>query len=301
MLDYAAVAALAAVVREGSFDAAARTLHVTPSAVSQRIRSLEERMGCTLVQRGQPCRATAVGQRLCQHLDRVHLLEQELAQALPLPGLDAGARVTLRVAVNADSLATWFAPVASGYAAQAPVLMDLSIDDEGHTVEWLRSGAVLAAVSAQARAPGGCNSEALGSMRYVAAAGPGFVAAHFPDGVHAASLARAPCLVFNAQDELQARWVRRRCRRDVDLPRHVLPSPQGFVAAALAGMGWGMHPLALVASHLRDGTLVELVEHTPLDIALHWHYARAASRLLDDLTREVRRAARGALLPARSP
>ena len=55
MLDYAALAALAAVIREGSFERAASALHVTPSAVSQRIRSLEERVGCALVVREQPC------------------------------------------------------------------------------------------------------------------------------------------------------------------------------------------------------------------------------------------------------
>ena len=61
MLDYAALSALVSVVREGSFERAARALHVTPSAISQRIRLLEERVGCTLVVRGQPCRAIDVG------------------------------------------------------------------------------------------------------------------------------------------------------------------------------------------------------------------------------------------------
>ncbi len=295
MLDYAALAALAAVVREGSFDGAARTLHVTPSAVSQRIRALEERVGCALVVRDQPCRATAVGQRLCQHVEQVRLLEHELRDALPLPGAQAGTRVTLSVAVNADSLATWFAPAVAAYAARAPVLLDIAVDDESHTAQWLHSGAVLAAVSAQPRPPSGCNTVPLGSMRYVAAASPAFIARHFSAGVGAASLAQAPSLMFSTKDELQARWVRRRCRRDVELPRHLLPSPQAFVSAALAGMGWGMHPQALVAGHLRSGALAELVPGTTLDVALHWHHARAASTLLETLTAAVRAAARAAL------
>ena len=49
MLDYAALSALAAVIEEGSFERAALALHVTPSAVSQRIRLLEERSGSPLV------------------------------------------------------------------------------------------------------------------------------------------------------------------------------------------------------------------------------------------------------------
>jgi LysR family transcriptional regulator (chromosome initiation inhibitor) len=298
MLDYAALAALAAVIREGSFERAALALHVTPSAVSQRIRLLEERVGCALVVRDQPCRATATGRRLCQHVDRVRLLEQELQGTLPALATKGITRVALPVAVNADSLATWFAPAMAAFAAQAPVLMEVAVDDQDHTTEWLRSGAVLAAVSSSARPAAGCNSRPLGAMRYRAAASPAFVTRHFPDGVGAGSLAKAPSLVFNTKDELQARWVRRLCHRHVDLPRHTLPSPQAFVTAAVAGMGWGLQPQALIASHLADGSLVELVRDTPLDVPLHWQHARAASALVEGLGREVLSAARAALLPS---
>jgi LysR family transcriptional regulator (chromosome initiation inhibitor) len=208
------------------------------------------------------------------------------------------ARVTLPVAVNADSLATWFAPAVAAFAAEAPVLMDVAVDDEDHTAQWLRSGAVLAAVTATARPAAGCDSRPLGAMRYVAAASPAFVRRHFAGGVGAGSLSRAPSLVFNAKDELQARWVRRLCHRHVELPRHTLPSPQAFVAATLAGMGWGMHPQALIAGPLKDGSLVELLPGSTLDVALHWQHARAASALLDGLGREVLRAARATLRPA---
>lgn len=297
MLDYAALAALAAVVREGSFERAARALHVTPSAVSQRIRLLEERIGCALVQRGQPCRATETGRRLCQHVDQVRLLEQDLHGTLPALAPDGPARVPLPVAVNADSLATWFAPALAAFAADAPVLVDLAVDDQDHTAEWLRSGAVLAAVTSSATPAAGCNSQPLGAMRYLAVASPAFMARHFAAGVGAGSLARAPSLMFNTKDELQARWVRRRCHRHVVLPRHRLPSPQAFVTAALAGMGWGLQPHALIEAHLAAGRLVELVPGTPLDVPLHWQTARAASTLLDGFSRAVTAAARAALQP----
>ncbi|MDP3611688.1 MAG: ArgP/LysG family DNA-binding transcriptional regulator, partial [Rubrivivax sp.] len=192
MLDYPALSALAAVAREGSFERAALALHVTPSAVSQRIRLLEERVGCALVVREQPCRATDTGRRLCQHLDRVRLLEQELQVALPALAPRGTARVTLPIAVNADSLATWFAPVLAAYAADAPVLVELAVDDQDHTAAWLRSGAVLAAVTGSARPATGCNSRPLGAMRYLAVASPGFVSSHFAGGVGAGSLAQAP-------------------------------------------------------------------------------------------------------------
>lgn len=296
MLDYSALAALAAVIREGSFERAARALHVTPSAVSQRIRLLEERIGCALVVRDQPCRPTETGRRLCQHVDRVRLLEQELQGALPALAPEGVARVALPIAVNADSLATWLAPAIAAFAADHPVLMEVAVDDQDHTGDWLRSGAVLAAVTSTTRPAAGCNSRPLGSMRYVAAASPAFMAQHFADGVGAGTLAQAPCLVFNTKDELQARWARRLCHRHVELPRHLLPSSQAFVTAAVAGMGWGLHPHALIAQHLEDGSLVELVPDTPLDVPLHWQHARAASALFDELSREVLAAARAALL-----
>ena len=302
MLDYAALAALAAVIREGSFERAALSLHVTPSAVSQRIRLLEERVGCALVVRAQPCRPTDTGRRLCQHLDRVRLLEQDLHGALPALAPEGITRVALPIAVNADSLATWFAPALAGHAADAPVLVEVVVDDQDHTAAWLASGAVLAAVTGTARAAAGCNSLALGAMRYRAVASPAFMARHFAGGVHggvgAGSLAQAPSLVFNSKDDLQARWVRRLCHRHVDLPRHTLPSPQAFVTAALAGMGWGLQPESLVADHLAAGRLVDLLPGTPLDVPLYWQHARAASALLDALGRVVLAAAGRALLPA---
>lgn len=297
MLDYAALSALAAVLREGSFERAARALHVTPSAVSQRVRALEERLGCALVLRGQPCTATEAGRRLSQHLDQVRLLEQELHTNLPGLAPEAGQRVSLPLAVNADSLATWAAPALSAFGAEAPVLLEIAVDDQDHIGEWLRSGAVLAAVTASAQPAAGCNSRPLGAMRYRATASPEFMRRHFPEGVNAQSLAQAPSLVFNSKDELQSRWVQRQCRRRVELPRHSLPSSHAFVAASLAGLGWGMNPEALVAPHLARGELVELVPDTPLDVALYWQHARAASGLLDRLTGAVLAAAREALLP----
>jgi LysR family transcriptional regulator, chromosome initiation inhibitor len=297
MFDYAALAALAAVVREGSFERAAQALFVTPSAVSQRIRFLEERVGCALVVRGQPCRPTDTGRHLCRRVDRVRLLEQELQGALPALAPEGVTRVALPIAVNADSLATWFAPAVAAFAADAPVLVELAVDDQDHTATWLRSGAVLAAVTGTARPPAGFNSRPLGAMRYLAAASPAYVARHFAAGVGAGSLTRAPSLVFDAKDDLQARWVRRLCHRHVELPRHAVPSAHAFVTASLAGMGWGLHPQALIAPHLATGALVELVPDTALDVPLYWQHARAASSLVDGLSREVVAAAARALRP----
>ncbi|SPZ33728.1 chromosome replication initiation inhibitor protein [Agrobacterium tumefaciens] len=61
MLDYPAMRAVALVAQTGSFEKAAQVLCVTPSAVSQRIKQLEERLGVVLIVRGNPCVATEKG------------------------------------------------------------------------------------------------------------------------------------------------------------------------------------------------------------------------------------------------
>ncbi|UEM24919.1 LysR family transcriptional regulator ArgP (plasmid) [Skermanella mucosa] len=291
MLDYALLSALAAVIRTGSFERAAQQLHVTPSAVSQRVKLLEERLGAILVVRGSPCVGTPAGQRLCQHVEQVALLESELRQELP--GFrHAGPPVTVRIAVNADSLATWFV---AAMAETRDCLFDLVIDDQEHSADWLRRGEVLAAVTSGAKPVQGCDSTALGALRYVATASPEFVGRHLPEGVHVDSLARAPCLTFNSKDRLQTLWTRQAFGTEIAPATHWLPSSQAFIDAALVGLGWGMNPEMLVADHLRHGRLVALVPDQPLDVPLFWQRSRIASSRLGDITRAVLRTA-GAML-----
>ncbi|MBD2750240.1 LysR family transcriptional regulator ArgP [Microvirga sp. BT688] len=293
MLDYALLSALAAVVRTGSFERAAEQLHVTPSAVSQRIKLLEERIGAVLVVRGQPCLATEAGQRLCQHVEQVALLESSLRQNLP--GLQPEARpVTLRIAVNADSLATWFIPA---MAETEGFLFDLVVDDQDHSAEWLQRGEVVAAVTSHRKPIQGCNCYPLGSLRYLATASPAFVERWLPDGLDEQSAAHAPCLVFNRKDQLQALWLRKALGTDVGPPVHWLPSSQAFVDAALAGLGWGMNLEMTVQEHIREGRLVALKPSEPLEVPLYWQQSRIVGPLLADVTRAVLSTARAMLSP----
>jgi len=299
MLDSSLIAAVAAVVREGSFERAARVLNVSPSAVSQRIKLIEERLGAVLIVRGQPCVATDIGARLCRHAELIGVLESDLRRELPALSQEALGlgRSTLRVAVNADTLGTWFIPAmaAFGEGEDADTLLDVAVDDQDHTAEWLRRGRVLAAVTALATPVQGCRSRRLGALRYVATASPAFVERWLASGVTAHSLERAPSLLFDRKDSLQARWVRRAVRRELRLGAHVVPSTHGFVDAALAGVGWGMNPLALVEAHLQAGRLVELVPGRPLDVPLYWQSARLPVPALDRLGRIVAEVAGRAL------
>jgi LysR family transcriptional regulator (chromosome initiation inhibitor) len=236
-----------------------------------------------------------MGHRLCQHANRVHLLEQDLHKDMPSSLQDGNQRATLPIAVNADSLATWFMAASAEFAADSPILLQVAVDDEGHTAQWLRSGQVLAAVTAMESPAVGCNCLPLGKLRYVAAAQPAFIQRHFHRGVDATSLSCAPSLVFNSKDELQQRWVQHEYGQNIQMPQHTLPSPEAFVAAAIAGLGWAMHPELLVREHLEKGVLVELKPGHTLDVALYWQHARISSSLLDGLTSSVLKAARAGL------
>jgi LysR family transcriptional regulator, chromosome initiation inhibitor len=289
MLDYASLAAVAAVVQQGSFERAAKALNVTASAVSQRVKLLEERLGTVLIKRGAPCTATEAGRLLCRHIERVGMLEHDLRITLPQIASEAAAdaRPTLRIAVNADSLATWFIEAIAQFTGQERALLDVALDDEQHTVERLRTGQVLAAVTSHSKPVQGCNSTPLGKMRYLAVASPQFVKRYFSAGVDATSLASAPSLLFSTKDRLEAIWMRRLCRREIQAPAHWLPSTQAFVDAAVAGIGWAMNPASLVREHLKSGALVELVADKPLLVPLYWQHTRLQVPMLDRLTKIV--------------
>lgn len=291
MLDYPNLAALAAVHRRGSFDLAAAELGLTPSAVSQRVKALEERSGALLIRRGQPCTATETGARLVRHFDEVMALEAMLPLPDPQPA-------TLRIAVNADSLASWVIPA---LAAAGDYLFDIVIDDQDVSQDWLRRGEVTGAITS---APGplqGCDSIGLGVLRYFATASPDYIARWLPTGVSRATMARAPALTFSDKDRLQSQWLSRQFGPGLAFPTHRLASSQGFVDATLAGLGWAMNPEPLVSRAMTEGSLCELVPDTPLDIALYWQVARRTAPALQGLTRALRDQAALVLRPLAGP
>lgn len=296
MLDYAALAALAAVVREGSFERAALALHVTPSAISQRIKALEEKVGAVLVRRGQPAEPTPQGRALCRHFDAVSALEGELAADLPGLGVEGEGRATIPVAVNADSLDSWFLTAVADFSQRTGHLVEIKVDDQDHTAEWLRRGEVLAAVTSEDKPVQGCRVKPLGALRYRANASPDFMARHFADGVTPETLAQAPALAFNRKDRLQTQWMQQHFGHEFAPPLNWIPSPQGFVIACRLGLGWGCNPGMLVTENMAQGRLVELVPGAVLDIQLFWQVSRLPSGLLKALGEAVVGAANAALL-----
>jgi LysR family transcriptional regulator (chromosome initiation inhibitor) len=281
MLDPLQLSALAAIARTGSFERAAADLSVTPSAVSQRIKGLEDRLGAVVVTREAPCRPTLLGAKLVRHYEEVRLLEADLLE-------EEGPR-QLRVAVNADSLSTWFPEV---MAARPELLFDLIVTDESVTADHVRRGDVVGAVSSDGRAVAGCEVIPLGAMIYLASATPSFIKRHFPIGVTPSAAVRAPSLTFDRNDGLQRAWLVREVGRDLRPPTHFLPSSEGFVTATLHHLGWALHPRALIVKYLEEGTLSPL-GHTPeMQVPLFWIFPRRMRRPLDPLTESVRTVAR---------
>nr|WP_091313013.1 LysR family transcriptional regulator ArgP [Amycolatopsis tolypomycina] len=285
------VKTLLAVVDEQSFDAAAAVLHVTPSAVSQRVKALEQRTGRVLLLRTKPIQLTASGQVLVRFARSLAQLEQD---ALAELGLGAAGTRTLSIAVNADSLATWFLPALTGIAEDQDVCFDLQREDEDHTATLLREGLVMAAVTASPQPVQGCTSHRLGRMRYRAMASPGFIARHLADAPLTATLPAAPVIVFDRKDDLQDRFLRALTRRRTfTMVRHHIPASESFADAVAAGLGWGMVPELQAGP--RGDALVDLAPDRPVDVPLHWQQWKLDSPALAAVAEAVARAAKESL------
>ncbi len=289
-IDRSQLATFAAVLRHGSFDAAGRAMHITPSAVSQRIRQLEERMGQVLVQRATPCIATQAGQVLQKLAEQVALLETEAVRTLG--GTAGTGRVRMPIVVNMDSLESWFLSMYTHLADSAALRIDISVEDQDCSASLLREGAVVAAVTADSRAVQGCDVVPLGVMRYLAIASPAFASQYFADGPVDAAFAAAPMVIYNRKDGLQDRFISQFSGTPAAPDRHCIPSAVGFIEAARRGMGWCMVPEQMAKPAMARGEVIEIVPGSALDVPLFWQRWSLSSPALNQLTEAVLRAAR---------
>lgn len=286
MIDYKLLEALATVVEQGGFERAASRLGLSQSAVSQRIKLLESRIGAPVLLRATPPVATPAGQRLLNHAQQVRLLERDLQQDLPMAGGEEGP-ARLRVALNADSLATWWAPAVAKFCTEERLLLDLLTDDQEVGLRRLRAGEVAGCVCATSDPVAGARSLRLGNMRYLAVASASLLADHADP---ARVLERLPAVVFGPDDQLQHRFLLE-CGYQGEFPHHLCPSSEGFVQMLSAGMGWGMVPQLQIQGQLHSGELREVVPGRHVDVPLYWHYWRHGGRLLEALTRCLERRA----------
>ncbi|WP_316751817.1 LysR family transcriptional regulator ArgP [Streptomyces herbicida] len=280
------VRTLLAVVDEGTFDAAAAALHVTPSAVSQRVKALEQRTGRVLLQRTKPVRPTESGEVLVRFARQLARLERDARGELGMSG--AGEPTRVSVAVNADSLATWFLGALTRVPQEPRLCFELRREDEDHTAALLREGLVMAAVTSSPDPVPGCSVRALGRMRYLPVANPAFAEAH-PGGPLRDTLTAAPVVVFDRRDDFQDAFVRTlsQGRGAASALRHYVPTSEGFAEAVAAGLGWGMVPEAQADPLLRTGRLVRLAPRRSVDVPLFWQQWKLDSPALAALAEAV--------------
>ena len=281
--------ALRAAVDTGSLDAAARQLHVTPSAISQRLKALETTVGRRLLVRARPVVATDAGERVLRLARQIELLQADAARELT----DAGARgpIELPIAANADSLDTWLFPALA--AAGGELVLDVRREDEDRTAALLRRGAVVAAVTAAVTPVSGCSSTKLGTLRYRPTATHGFVARWFAEGITPDALSQAPVVHFDRNDDLQRRWLQDRIGDRPPPPGHHIPSTEAFERAVRSGLGWGMLSEYQLAGD-RTPAVITLDDQVA-EVALYWQRWRSSTPSLDHLTDLVVAAARRAL------
>ena len=300
--DPAALECLAALADAGSFDRAAQQLSITQSAVSQRLRALETALGRLLVVRARPLRLTEPGKVLLRYARQMQAMRADISREL---GATRGHDERLPIAVNADSLATWVLPALDevvhtgqreGYG------LELIVDDQDFTHDWLRQGAVLGCVSTVREALRGCRVRALGVMRYIAVASPSFAARELPRGLTRDDFARVPFLVFNRKDDMQSQWVSRAFGvRSPRLQERFVPSSEAYARAAAMGWGVGVMPELQVRPLLEAGSLVALRPEVHVPVSLHWHQwqagsdPQAAPSLLDRIGSALAEGARTAL------
>ncbi|KAF2414166.1 transcriptional regulator ArgP [Microbacterium sp. B35-04] len=286
---------LAVVVDEGTLDAAARRLHVTPSAVSQRIKTLEEQLGRLVLVRSKPVRPTEAGMSVIRLARQLALLEHD---ALAELGADDGetALTSVPLAVNADSLATWFLEPLARLGERHPVVFDLHRDDQDFTAGLLESGTVMGAVTSRAAPVAGCRASVLGAMRYEAVATPSYVE-RWLGGDRRAALADAPLVDLDRRDDLQNEWLAQQGVDPAHPPRHYVPASNDFATSVRLGLGWAMLPRFQSHDALHRGELV-LLGGAPVDVALHWQQWNLRSPLLDAIAETIVAEGRRVLTPA---
>ncbi|MEM0556054.1 MULTISPECIES: LysR family transcriptional regulator ArgP [Aeromonas] len=269
-LDYKLLRALDAVLQEQNFERAARSLYITQSAISQRIKQLEQQFAEPLLIRSQPLQATPLGEKLLAHYRQVHQLELELAGELAPATPKAPIRIS--IAVNADSLATWFLPAIAPLLEQYPIELNLLVDDESRTLDKVREGQAFGAVSLSPQPLAGCCVDELGEMNYLLTASPAFVARHFPHGLTREALAKAPAVAFDQRDDMHVSFMAQHFGLEPGgYPCHTVHSSEAFVAMAEQGLAYCLIPELQIRGQLAGGSLLNLSPDHVLTERLYWH------------------------------
>jgi len=270
MFDYKLLHALSTVIKQQSFDKAAIEMCITQSAVSQRIRLLEQNMGQPVLIRSQPIVPTEMGARLLAHYQQVQLLEQDILPSIEAS--DMGQLVNINIASNADTLATWLTDALNEVAHEHRLAANILISDEERTIQYLKRGEVFGAISTQEKALPGCMSDLLGEMEYVLVASPLFVERYFSNGINQISLYHAPAVAFDQKDAMHIKFIEKEFGlKGGSYPCHTVRSSEAFVDFATKGLAYCLIPRLQIEKQLKSDELVNLLPNSGLTRTLYWH------------------------------
>ncbi|CAH7008562.1 LysR family transcriptional regulator ArgP [Vibrio chagasii] len=285
-LDYKWIEALDAVVKQRSFERAAEQLYISQSAVSQRIKQLEKWLAQPALVRENPPRPTPAGKKLLGLYRRVRLLEHELVPELM--NEDGNQPLSISIATNADSLATWLLPALSGVMKSRQVELNLAIHGESRTIEKIKSGEVAGAISLESQAIPGCSADYLGRMDYVCVASPDFHQRYFSEGVNYTTLRKAPAVSYDQYDDLHKKFL----HDHFNVPRdsvinHTVGSSEAFVRLALSGVAYCLIPRLQIIEELESGSLIDITPGFLLSYRIYWHHWQLESGVLKEISQAI--------------
>lgn len=285
MIDYKLLEAFAKVVQEGGFEKAATVLNLTQSAVSQRVRLLEERVGKILLSRSSPPRPTNAGLRFIKHYLQVRLLEDGLDEELS-DEYDKLTRFSL--GINADSLSSWFLPAIAELLETGKILIDMHVDDQEQTHKLLKDGVVVGCISDMASPMQGCKVDFLGAMQYRLLARPEFIAKWFPEGLTVSAAENAPAVMFSHKDMLHYKILHEVLGRPVKVKAtHYVPSNEQFLQMISSGYACGMVPDWQSEDLRSKGEIIEVHEKARDSVNHYWHCWNIDSPPLKALSKQI--------------
>lgn len=283
MLDYKLLEALAAIVELSGFERAGAELGLTQSAVTQRIKLLEARLGQPVLIRTPKLEPTELGKQLLSHVRQVQLLERDLKLRVPILGKP---KTHLRIALNADSLATWWTACVAEYCRKQNILLDIVVEDQDVGLKRMRDGEVSGCICSSEKPVQGAKAIYLGSLIYKAYASQDYINEHFNNGLSHSALSTAPAIIFGPNDKLHTKFL---SKLDYlgSFPYHICPSSEGLVKMVTAGVGYGILPEIQVTQEVENNLLILLTKKNFVEVPLYWHYWRQGGSLLEGLTRQL--------------
>jgi LysR family glycine cleavage system transcriptional activator len=237
-----------AVATRLNFSDAAEALHVTPAAVSQQIKALEDYLQTPLLRRqGRGVQLTVEGKRLLpgirRGLDELESALQQIRQER-----DSG---TVNVSTLSSFLQKWLTPRLGDLHARHPGI-DFRIHASTDIVDFARTE-FHAAIRLGAGNYPGLHTEKVLDEYLVAVASPALLAKHGTlSGTD--SLAKLPLL--HGTEIEWSRWCAGDCESPTPLRGAFIDDSAALLSAAVEGLGFAILRWTLAAGELQAGRIV---------------------------------------------